>query len=71
MTKGPWRYEKSNSHHHVLMGEESLDVNSESDARAIALVPEFIKLVKYVNNLSSLNKAYNLAIKLRKKLDRK
>ena len=46
MTRGPWKYQKSFNHHHVLMGEEVLDVNSEDDAKAIAEVPRMIKLLK-------------------------
>jgi hypothetical protein len=69
MTKGPWKYQKAEGHHHVLMGEESLDVNLESDARAIALVPQFVELVKLVDD-SNLLDAYDLALKLRKKLEK-
>lgn len=46
LTKGPWKYQKAKGHHHVLMGDESLDVNNKADARAIALVPEMIELLK-------------------------
>lgn len=67
MTKGPWKYQKAKGHHHVLMGEESLDVNFEADARAIALVPQFVKLVNYVDE-NRLLEAYQLASKLRRKL---
>lgn len=49
MTKGPWKYQKAEGHHHVLMGEESLDINKESDARAIALVPEMIEFLKEIS----------------------
>jgi hypothetical protein len=67
MTKGPWKYQKAQGHHHVLMGEESLDVNSESDARIIALVPKFVKLVKFVDR-NDLLEAYDLARQLTNKL---
>lgn len=69
MTKGQWKYQKARGHHHVLMGEESLDVNLESDARAIALVPKLVQLVKFVNNNNLLD-AYDLARKLAKKLEK-
>lgn len=44
MTKGPWKYKKAHGHHHVLFPDgEVLDVQNESDARLIALVPEMIE----------------------------
>lgn len=46
MTRGPWRYEKAYGHHHVLIGKECLDVQFESDARAIAAVPAMVRLMK-------------------------
>ena len=46
MTKGPWKYKKAHQHHHVLMGEEQLDVNNEHDARLIAQVPNMVKLLR-------------------------
>lgn len=48
MTKGPWKYQKAQGHHHVLMGKEVLDVNSESDAKLIAKVPNMIALLRLV-----------------------
>ena len=52
MTRGPWKYQKSFNHHHVLMGKEVLDVNSEEDARAIAEVPRMIKLLNKIKRNS-------------------
>jgi hypothetical protein len=69
MTKGRWKYQKARAHHHVLMGNEVLDVNNESDARAIALVPDLVKLVKFVNK-NDLLQSYNLAAKLKRRLER-
>lgn len=48
MTKGPWKYQKAKGHHHVIMGEETLDVNKEADARVIASVPAMVKFIKRV-----------------------
>lgn len=55
MTKGPWKYQKAAGHHHVLMGEESLDVNTESDARAIALVPSMVEFLKRMQRSVALS----------------
>lgn len=51
MTKGSWKYQKAEKHHHVLMGNEVLDVNKESDARLIAKLPAIIKLIKKLHKL--------------------
>lgn len=46
MTQVKWKYQKAAGHHHVLIGKETLDVQNESDARLIALVPEMIEVIK-------------------------
>lgn len=46
MTKGPWKYQKAAGHHHVLIGDEVLDVNGKSDAILISLVPELLTIAK-------------------------
>lgn len=61
MTKGPWKYEKAEGHHHVLMGEEALDVNSELDARAIAALPEAVELLKVLSFSPNSLRYRNLA----------
>lgn len=63
MTKGPWKYQKSHAHHHVLLGQEVLDVQNESDAKAIAQVPSMIDLVWAVEE-NDLAAAYELAHKI-------
>ena len=48
MTRGPWRYQKSRGHHHVLFPNgEVLDVQNEADARAIAKLPKTLEELKY------------------------
>jgi hypothetical protein len=80
MTKGPWKLEKSLgdddfTHFHVVMSDdEVLDVLTKEDALAIAQVPEFLKLLKYMINGSDyidLEKALKLAEKIHKKIYKK
>lgn len=51
MTRGPWKYQKAEGHYHVLIGDEVLDVQNESDARLIALVPDMIAALKEIEQL--------------------
>lgn len=66
MTKGPWKYKKAQGHHHVLFPNgEVLDVQNESDARLIALVPEIIHFLRYLEEVEYISCPY-LAKKLHK-----
>jgi len=47
LTKAPWKYQKAEGHHHVLLGDEVLDVNNAKDAKLIALVPDMIETLFY------------------------
>lgn len=67
MTRGPWKYQKSKGHHHVLIGDEVLDVDLEENARAIALVPDMVKFIRHFNRME-LKKAFATSAKLLKKL---
>jgi hypothetical protein len=72
MTRGPWKYQKSHAHHHVLMGDEVLDVNSELDARAIALLPEMVAIIRELSESQYdaghlIGPAQDVVKKLRKK----
>jgi len=45
MNRKPWKYQKAQGHHHVLIGDEVLDVDTEANARLIAKVPEMWNLI--------------------------
>lgn len=57
MTRGKWRYEKSHRHHHVCIGEESYDINNESDARVMAAAKDLYKALKKLVNSSVVQNA--------------
>lgn len=71
MTKGVWKYKKAQGHHHVLFPTgEVLDVQNESDARLIALIPEMIDLFLWLETCHDSNFITTMCNTIRKHIYR-